>query len=332
MVEGKLRAIRRANQKESAMKSNVTNEVNADLSIIQSSQNTSLQSENVMHEKPYLPSKTTEKHLIFELYGENWVELPDSLKEMTYLKEWHINKTKIQRIPSFIELFQNLRILEMTQNLIIELPLEIGKLTQLKEMNLSFNKLAAIPPELGECVNLKRLDLAGNEELSELPFELSNLKKVEFLDISGNKFCSIPVCVLRMPQLKWLDVSSNSLKDLPEDIDRLEALQSLFLQKNCLTYLPMSLTKLSKLTMLIVSGDHLREVPSKICYSSKIKFITIKDNTTDGMLDTVSNEFWEDEQDRKCFEKEFMTAYFEDLHKRATAPSSTTRVSLSLQL
>nr|KAF6310774.1 leucine rich repeat containing 2 [Myotis myotis] len=93
-------------------------------------------------------------------------------------------------------------------------------LKNLKELNVSFNHLKSIPPELGECENLEKLDCSGNLELTELPFELSNLKQVTFVDLSANKFSSVPICVLRMSSLQWLDISNNSLSDLPQDIDR----------------------------------------------------------------------------------------------------------------
>uniref|UniRef100_A0A8C0WXB2 Leucine-rich repeat-containing protein 2 n=1 Tax=Castor canadensis TaxID=51338 RepID=A0A8C0WXB2_CASCN len=193
---------------------------------------------------------------VFELSGEHWKELPDSLKEQTHLKEWHIHNTLIQIIPAYIQLFQAMRILDLPKNQITHLPAEIGCLKNLKELNVSFNHLKSIPPELGDCENLERLDCSGNLELMELPFELSNLKQVTFVDISANKFSS------------WLDISNNSLNDLPQDIDRLEELQSFLLYKNRLTYLPYALLNLKKLTLLVVSGDHLVEIPTALCDSS----------------------------------------------------------------
>ncbi|XP_063662827.1 leucine-rich repeat-containing protein 2 isoform X3 [Pan troglodytes] len=205
---------------------------------------------------------------VFELSGEHWTELPDSLKEQTHLREWHISNTLIQIIPTYIQLFQAMRILDLPKNQISHLPAEIGCLKNLKELNVSFNYLKSIPPELGDCENLERLDCSGNLELMELPFELSNLKQVTFVDISANKFSSVPICVLRMSNLQWLDISSNNLTDLPQDIDRLEELQSFLLYKNKLTYLPYSMLNLKKLTLLVVSGDHLVELPTALCDSS----------------------------------------------------------------
>ncbi|XP_053143805.1 leucine-rich repeat-containing protein 2 [Hemicordylus capensis] len=270
---------------------------------------------------------------IFQLSGENWTEFPDSLKEQTHLQEWHINNTKITTIPAYIALFQELRILELSSNQITDLPVEIGCLKKLKELNVSFNCLKTVPPELGDCENLEKLDLSGNLELAELPFELSNLKQVTFVDVSANKFHSIPICVLRMSSLQWLDISSNNLKDLPQDIDRLEELETLLLQKNKLTYLPHALVNLPKLSLLVVSGDGLVQMPTAICESTTgLKFISLKDNPLETTSFQEIEEITESDRDRELFEKEFMKAYITDIKERETVPCYTTKVSLSVQI
>ncbi|TEA23952.1 hypothetical protein DBR06_SOUSAS21910030, partial [Sousa chinensis] len=263
-------------------------------------------------------SKEREKRsseFVFELTGQHWKELPDSLKEQTHLKEWHISNTLIQIIPKYIELFQAMRILDLPKNQISCLPAEIGRLKNLKELNVRFNRLRSIPPELGDCENLEKLDCSGNLELTELPFELSNLKQVSFVDISANKFSSVPICVLRMSNLQWLDISNNNLSDLPQDIDRLRELQTFLLYKNKLTYLPFALLNLKKLTLLVVSGDHLVELPTALSDSSTpLKFVSLIDNPIENTQ--CQDETMESEQDRQHFDKEFMKAYIEDLKER----------------
>ncbi|XP_006868874.1 PREDICTED: leucine-rich repeat-containing protein 2 [Chrysochloris asiatica] len=270
---------------------------------------------------------------VFELSGKQWKELPDSLKEQTHLKEWHINNTLIQIIPTYIKQFKAMKILDLPKNQIACLPAEIGCLKNLKELNVSFNLLKQIPPELGDCENLERLDFSGNLELTELPFELSNLKQVIFIDISANAFSSVPICVLRMSNLQWLDISSNNLNDLPQDIDRLEELQTFLLYKNTLTYLPYDLLNLKKLSLLVVSGDHLVEFPTALCdASTPLKFVSLMDNPIENNQCHDGDEVMESEQDRQHFDKEFMRAYIEDLKERENVPSYTTKVSFSLQL
>ncbi|MEQ2197488.1 hypothetical protein XENOCAPTIV_030176 [Xenoophorus captivus] len=175
-------------------------------------------------------------------------DFPRELQWMTYLQEWHIQRTRIRRLPDFLALFTQLTVLEIPKNLITELPPEIGKLTELRRLNVSYNRLSRVPPELGECEKLERLDLAGNHNLFGLPFEvrtqvftpsnllltshwrlqqtqcfylqLSSLKQLVHLDISENRFVSIPICALRMTSLQLLDLSNNHLTDLPQDMDR----------------------------------------------------------------------------------------------------------------
>ncbi|XP_078070524.1 leucine-rich repeat-containing protein 2 [Mustelus asterias] len=273
-----------------------------------------------------------ERKFIFELQGVEWKELPESLKDKTYLKEWHIKKTSIELIPSFIVMFQDLIVMDLSRNCIKELPAEIGKMTKLKELNVSYNKLTSVPLELGCCENLEKLNLSSNLELTELPFELRDLQKLSCLDLSSNQFLSIPICVLRMSNLKNLDMSNNKLKDLPQDIDRLSELESLFLQKNKLTYLPKVLCRLTKLKMLAVSGDDIKKLPTSLTTDPNLKYIDLRENPLESLEDKMLSELFEDDDEHEDFERDLMQMYFEDLKERDTTPAYTTRVSLSLQL
>ncbi|XP_041041507.1 leucine-rich repeat-containing protein 2 [Carcharodon carcharias] len=273
-----------------------------------------------------------EKKFIFELQGMEWKELPETLKEKSYLKEWHIKKTSIEIIPSFVVIFQDLIVMDLSRNCLKELPAEIGKMTKLKELNVSFNKLTSVPLELGCCENLEKLNLSSNLELTELPFELRDLQKLSCLDLSSNQFLSMPICVLRMSNLKSLDISNNKLKDLPQDLDRLSELESLFLQKNKLTYLSKVLCRLTKLKMLVVSGDDIKKLPTALTTDPNLKYIDLRENPLDSKEDEILSELFEDDEDREEFEKDLMQMYFKDLKERETVPAYTTRVSLSLQL
>ncbi|XP_075716756.1 uncharacterized protein LOC142757698 [Rhinoderma darwinii] len=127
---------------------------------------------SVSKQSPYKKEKPETNKFVFNLYGSDWQELPDYLREQTYLKEWHIHKTRIHTIPEYIQMFEDMNVLDMSQNKITCLPPEIGCLRNLRELNVSFNNLKNIPPELGDCENLEKLDVSGNFELTELPFEV----------------------------------------------------------------------------------------------------------------------------------------------------------------
>ncbi|XP_009071448.1 PREDICTED: leucine-rich repeat-containing protein 2-like, partial [Acanthisitta chloris] len=180
-------------------------------------------------------------------------------------------------------------------------------------------------------VNLPE-NISPNVRIWQL-YELSNLKQVTVVDVSANKFHSIPICVLRMSNLQWLDISSNNLKDLPEDIDRLDQLETLLLQKNKLTYLPRALVNMPKLSLLVVSGDDLVEIPTAVCESTTgLKFVSLKDSPVETIVCEDTEEIIESEREHEQTEKEFMKAYIADLRERESTPSYTTKVLLSLQL
>ncbi|XP_052461003.1 leucine-rich repeat-containing protein 2 [Carassius gibelio] len=273
-------------------------------------------------------NNTDNKKFIFELNGKKWMKLPEDLQYMTYLKEWHIHGTRIPEIPTYIEAFVDLQVLDVPKNGLTKLPREIGKLINLRELRVNYNKLLTIPPELGGCENLERLEMTANRNLAELPFELSNLKKLKHLDIAENQFASIPVCVLRMESLKCLDISNNRLKDLPEDIDRLEALETLFLHKNKVRHVPMTVTNLMHLKMLVISADELYSIPSQLIDSPNIKLIRLYDNP----INPENEDMSMDSEAQEGRDKEFMKTYIQTLQDRDAQPLYTTKVSLSCLL
>lgn len=46
---------------------------------------------------------------------------------MVYLREWHIHKTQIQKLPEYIEQFVDLCVLNIPKNKLTQLPAEIGQ-------------------------------------------------------------------------------------------------------------------------------------------------------------------------------------------------------------
>lgn len=284
-----------------------------------------------------------EVKLSFQLEGERWMDFPRELQWMTYLKEWHVRRTRIRQLPDYLALFTQLTVLDIPKNAITELPPEIGKLTVLRELYVSYNRLSRVPPELGNCEKLERLELAGNHNLSELPFELSSLKQLVHLDIAENRFVSIPICALRMTSLQLLDLSNNCMTDLPQDMDRLEQLVTLFIHKNNFNYLPHCLAKITTLATIVVSGDELTCIPTKLCNNPEIKFIRLYDNPAskekkkkeEKKKEGVRRRWREQreaEEVKDSGEKEFIEAYISSLQDRDTVPYATTKVSISCLL
>lgn len=54
-------------------------------------------------------------------------DFPRELQWMTYLKEWHVRRTRIRQLPDYLALFTQLTVLDIPNNAITELPPEIGE-------------------------------------------------------------------------------------------------------------------------------------------------------------------------------------------------------------
>lgn len=263
---------------------------------------------------------TEEGRVILRIEQEEWKTLPPALVQLSQIQEWQLHRIGLKKIPRFISSFESLIVLDLSRNSVTEIPKEIGKLTRLRELFLSYNKVSYVPEELGCCENLEKLELSMNENLDELPTQLSNLKKLYHLDLSMNQFTTIPDCVVNLPSLEWLDMGSNRLESLPEDIHRMEKLHTLWLPRNELEYLPDNISRMQSLDTLVLSKNKLRDIPPLMEGMSNLRFVNFRDNplTYDVTLPDLKEDADEEENDREMFGREFMHFYIQEARKRGS--------------
>lgn len=203
-------------------------------------------------------------------------ELPDSLKEQTHLKEWHINHTLIETIPTYIKLFQAMRILDLPKNQISHLPAEIGmslsraqdsgeqaaggqvqlpwELLPLppQEVTRQGRPCSALPELFGPSVPLggdatvspvwlstyRRLPDAQNLEVSWVSDAVFRNFSFSF-GHSDSHFFPFFLVTGCLKNLKELNVSFNHLKSIPPELGECENLEKLDCSGNLeLTELP----------------------------------------------------------------------------------------------
>ena len=150
----------------------------------------------------------------------------------------------------------------------------------------------------GSNNSLKHLDISNqkpgkeNEEnyFKVLLMRLKNLRKLETLDLSGNRLKDFPVHVFsKLTRLRRLSLNGNSLVEVKFDIQRLSSLEKLDLSNNRIAYLSDTFTldmekiaKHSNLTVylygnkLVCNCDHLKFV----AWLRYTRVIFRKDNLT----------------------------------------------------
>uniref|UniRef100_A0A8B9MHK1 Protein scribble homolog n=1 Tax=Accipiter nisus TaxID=211598 RepID=A0A8B9MHK1_9AVES len=157
------------------------------------------------------------------------------------------------------------------------LPDTLGALPNLRELWLDRNQLSALPPELGNLRRLVCLDVSENK-LEQLPNEVSGLVALTDLLLSQNLLECIPDGIGQLKQLSILKVDQNRLTEVTESIGDCENLSELILTENMLTALPKSLGKLAKLTNLNVDRNRLTSLPAEIGGCANLNVLSLRDN------------------------------------------------------
>jgi hypothetical protein len=136
----------------------------------------------------------------------------------------------------------------VSQNLVGEIPADIGKLDGLQRLNLARNRLSgsipesfyslvsltnvhlivnqlsgSISPSVGKLVNLQYLGLQTNRFTGSLPQELGDLKNVTQFNFAYNRFTgNIPAALATLPALTNLYLNSNQFTGWPSALNNLK--------------------------------------------------------------------------------------------------------------
>ncbi|KAK7071240.1 repeat protein 1 [Halocaridina rubra] len=183
---------------------------------------------------------------------------PYSLESLT------VNSVALNRVENRIIKLKKLQILNLSYNLIHELPTSMKQMNNLTELHLASNKLRHINHAVFSdtlAKTLKQLDISYNE-IEYLPHSLVQLVNLVTLNISGNKLCKLPVSIGRLHKLKFLAASNNKLVELPYSLKNLK-LETLNIDSNLFSS-PCALIK----DTITEKVPCLRELSACVCIKS----------------------------------------------------------------
>ncbi len=100
---------------------------------------------------------------------------------------------------------------------------------------------------------------------------LTNLTKLEKLDLRRNKITTIPAEITKLVNLTSLDLNSNQISTIPAEITKLVNLTSLDLNSNQITTIPTEIAKLVNLTSLDLNSNQISVIPPEIGNLTKLQ-------------------------------------------------------------
>lgn len=130
--------------------------------------------------------------------------------------------------------------------------------------------------------------------LSRLPANFAALEtglcfSLTTLDLSHNKFTSLPSMVCQLVELKELFLNHNEISQLPEQVSNLTKLENLHLQVNCLQVLPVCVCSLSSLKYLNAEDNMIEVIPSEVCQLRELREMFLKSNKIEHLPPTFSD-------------------------------------------
>lgn len=166
--------------------------------------------------------------------------------------------------------------LTLSENL-TSFPLEILSLADsLEILDLSHNQLTSLPKEFSQLKKLK-IVFASNNCFETLPEILGQCENLEMIGFKSNRINKVPTNALPK-KLRWLILTDNHIESLPESLGERSRLQKLLLAGNRLKALPLTLAQSRNLELIRISANKLTEFPDQLLKLPKLAWFAFSGN------------------------------------------------------
>lgn len=201
------------------------------------------------------------KHL--DLAGNPLENIPESIGGLSSLKILYLGGKSLQMIPESIGNLANLEQLGLA-GCYADLPESMGSLRSLMQFNCSA-PLTRLPASFLGLEKLQTVRMEGASSDFELRL-LFGMHWLKSLALNDCLFQSIPDEISNLKSLEKLDLSGTKIAELPRSILALENLQTLDVSSTLLTSLPAWLADMKSLKMVVAKG-----IKSSLALPEKIK-------------------------------------------------------------
>ncbi|TGZ63514.1 hypothetical protein CRM22_006857 [Opisthorchis felineus] len=132
-----------------------------------------------------------------------------------------------------------------------------------------------IPNEIFKDIYVSKLIFPQNN-LTQLPQCVAELRLITHVDFSHNKFISFPSVLVELPYLKILVISHNLLSTIPDDFGKLQRLEELNISRNKFRQFPNSVCRNASILSLVAHGNHFLSLPKEIGLMTSLRLLDLR--------------------------------------------------------
>lgn len=157
-------------------------------------------------------------------------------------------------------------------------PEEIFMLSSTLEiLDLSDNELSELPSDINQLKSLKIIFFARNK-FSVFPKILRELPNLEMIGFKSNNIETVPEGAFP-PLLRWLILTDDKIKQIPKSIGNCHLLQKCAFAGNIIEELPTELSNCKNLELLRISANKLKVIPTWLFELPKLSWVAFGGNT-----------------------------------------------------
>lgn len=173
--------------------------------------------------------------------------------ELAGVKRLQLSEQLTELPQEILTLAETLEILDVSNNLLSELPEWLVKLPKLKIVFASNNRFTRLPLVLGRCEKLEMVGFKSNQIVRVA--EESLPEQLRWLILTDNQITKLPESLGYRPRLQKLALAGNKLTALPKSFNQLVNLELVRLSANQLEHFPDALLELPKLAWMAFAGN-----------------------------------------------------------------------------
>lgn len=209
-------------------------------------------------------------------------------ESLTVLTSIELSGNLIAELPKEILILTNLTVLKAPGNRLTRIVEngQVGVLSNLTKLYLRDNRLPNLDTSIGELKLLKEIDLQSNR-LTDLVPNVVDCQKVKTINLSRNLMETMPKHIFRIPDITFLKADHNLLRELPGAMCFAVHIKELDLSFNRLELLPADIGNLYEMVYLNLDHNLLKEVPKSIKYCSSLQLLYLNDNKLSSLTPAI---------------------------------------------